>query len=129
MLRETDLRRLLDTVTGLEVIENTYRDYGAGDIQRLSEPASMFGGSGRTGSAKYKAKGATLMSEGVTGIRMISDNPRGDRVRSYHLLCVFDDETGAPIGLLDEVRHAEKRAVLVHTDVERFRRGRAAVKL
>lgn len=102
MLRETDLRRLLDTATGLEVIENTYRDYGAGDIQRLSEPASMFGGSGRTGSAKYKAKGATLMSEGVTGIRIISDNPRGDRVRSYHLLCVFDDETGAPIGLLDE---------------------------
>ena len=102
VLKEADLRAVLDVSIGLEIIERTFRDLGTRDIFRLSEPAALFGGSGRDGAARYKAKGATLISENVTGIRMISDVTRDRGFRSHHMLCVFDDATGAPIGLLNE---------------------------
>ena len=102
ILREQELRKILTVEKGLEVIEKTYRDYGAGMTQRLSEPTSLFGGSGQKGDAKFKVKGATLMTEGVTGVRLVSDLPNTQGIRAYHLLCVYDDQTGAPIGLIDE---------------------------
>jgi len=102
VLREWDIRDVLDVRTGLEIVERTFRDYGAGNTQRLSDPPSMFAGSGHAAAAKVKVKGATLMTEGVTGIRIISDLPSEKGVNSYHLLCVFDDRTAAPIGILDE---------------------------
>ncbi len=102
VLKEADLRAVLDVPTGLEIIERTFRDLGTGDVVRLSEPAALFGGSGRNGVARYKSKGATLISENLTGIRLISDVKQGHGFRSHHMLCVFDDLTGAPIGLLNE---------------------------
>lgn len=102
VLRERDIRDVLDVRTGLEIVERTFRDYGAGNTQRLSDPASMFGGSGLSGAAKFKIKGATLMTEQVTGFRLVSDLPARHGFHSYHLLFVYDDQTGAPIGLLDE---------------------------
>ena len=102
VLRERDIRNVLDVRTGLEVVERTFRDYGAGNTQRLSDPASMFGGSGVSGAAKFKIKGATLMTEQVTGFRLVSDLPARHGFHSYHLLFVYDGRTGVPIGLLDE---------------------------
>jgi ornithine cyclodeaminase len=102
ILRERDLKSILDPVTGLDIVERTFRDYGSADTQRLSEPASLFAGSARDGWAKFKVKGATLMTENVTGIRLISDLSSVDGVRSYHLLYVCDDRTGHPKGLVDE---------------------------
>ena len=102
ILREQDLRKILSVNKGLEIIEKTFRDYGSSMTQRLSDPTSLFSGSGQEGDAKFKVKGATLMTEGVTGIRLVSDLPGEQGVRAYHLLCVCDDRTGAPIGLIDE---------------------------
>ena len=102
VLKEADLKALLDVETGLEIVETTFRDLGTRDIFRLSEPAALFGGSGIGKAARYKSKGATLISENVTGIRLISDVPRDHGFRSHHMLVVFDDATGAPIGLLNE---------------------------
>lgn len=102
VLRERDLKQLLDVPSAMDIIERTYRDYGTRDSHTLSNPASLYGGSGETGAARYKVKGATLFSEGVTGIRLISDLPVGAGFKSYHLLCLYDDRTAAPMGLLDE---------------------------
>lgn len=102
VLREADLKAVLDPATGLEIVERTFRDLGTRDIFRLSEPAALFGGSGIGKAARYKSKGATLISENVTGIRLISDVARDRGFRSHHMLVVFDDATGAPIGLLNE---------------------------
>ncbi len=102
VLREADLKAVLDVATGLEIVERTFRDLGTSDIFRLSEPAALFGGSGIGKAARYKSKGATLISENVTGIRLISDVARDRGFRSHHMLVVFDDTTGAPIGLLNE---------------------------
>ena len=102
VLREADLKAVLDVAVGLEIVERTFRDLGTGDIFRLSEPAALFGGSGIGAAARYKAKGATLISENVTGIRLIGDVPRDRGFRSHHMLVVFDDATGAPVGLLNE---------------------------
>ena len=102
VLREADLKAVLDVETGLEIVERTFRDLGTRDIFRLSEPAALFGGSGVGNAARYKSKGATLISENVTGIRLISDVAREHGFRSHHMLVVFDDATGAPIGLLNE---------------------------
>ena len=102
VLREADLKAVLDVETGLDIIERTFHDLGTRDIFRLSEPTILFGGSGLDNAARYKSKGATLISEGVTGIRMISDIPRGSSYQAHHMLCVFDDATGAPIGLINE---------------------------
>ena len=102
VLREADLKAVLDVETGLEIVERTFRDLGTRDIFRLSEPAALFGGSGIATAARYKSKGATLISENVTGIRLISDVARKHGFRSHHMLVVFDDGTGAPIGLLNE---------------------------
>ena len=84
ILREQELRKILTVEKGLEVIEKTYRDYGAGMTQRLSEPTSLFGGSGQKGDAKFKVKGATLMTEGVTGVRLVSDLPNTQGIRASH---------------------------------------------
>lgn len=102
VLREQDLKAVLDVQTGLDIVEKTFRDYGEGESHRLSQPASMFGGPDLPGAPKYKVKGATLLTEQVSGIRLVSDLPSGHGFRSYHLLYVCDDRTGAPIGLLDE---------------------------
>ena len=102
VLREGQLKGLLDAPTGLDIIERTFRDYGAGKTLRLSDPTSMHGGSGLDGAARFRVKGATLISEQVTGFRVIGTVPEADSIRPYHLLCVCDDRTGAPIGLLDE---------------------------
>lgn len=102
VLKEADLKSVLDVPTGLEIVERTFRDLGTRDIFRLSEPAALFGGSGLGNAARYKSKGATLVSENVTGIRLISDVARDRGFRSHHILVVFDDATGAPIGLLNE---------------------------
>jgi len=102
VLKEQDIKDLLDIPTAIKIIERTYRDYGAGVTQRLSDPPSLFAGSGRQDVAKFKVKGATLISEQVTGLRLVSDLPSGREVRSYHLLYICDDRTGLPIGLLDE---------------------------
>ena len=102
VLREADLKAVLDVATGLEIVERTFRDLGTRDIFRLSEPAALLGGSGLGVSARYKSKGATLISENVTGIRLISDVARDHGFHSHHMLVVFDDATGAPIGLLNE---------------------------
>ena len=102
VLREQDLKAVLDVRTGLDIVEKTFRDYGEGESHRLSQPASMFSGPDLPGAPKYKVKGATLLREQVSGIRLVSDLPSGHGVRSYHLLYVCDDRTGAPIGLLDE---------------------------
>jgi ornithine cyclodeaminase len=102
VLREQDIKDLLDIPTAIKIIERTYRDYGAGVTQRLSDPPSLFAGSGRQDVAKFKVKGATLITEQVTGLRLVSDLPSGREVRSYHLLYICDDRTGLPIGLLDE---------------------------
>ena len=75
ILREQDLRKILSVNKGLEIIEKTFRDYGSSMTQRLSDPTSLFSGSGQEGDAKFKVKGATLMTEGVTGIRLVSDLP------------------------------------------------------
>jgi ornithine cyclodeaminase len=102
VLTERDIRRVLDVGSATGIIERTFRDYGAGDTQRLSDPPSMFAGSGGRDAAKFKVKGATLVPEQVTGFRLIGDRPAGHGFRSFHLLCVCDDRTGAPVGLLDE---------------------------
>ena len=102
VLREADLKAVLDVETGLAIVERTFRDLGTRDIFRLSEPAALLGGSGIGTAARYKSKGATLISENVTGIRLIGDVARGHGFRSHHMLVVFDDSTGAPIGLLNE---------------------------
>ena len=102
VLKEADLKAVLDVATGLEIVERTFRDLGTRDIFRLSEPAALFGGSGIGRAARYKSKAATLISENVTGIRLISDVARDHGFRSHHMLVVFDDATGAPIGLLNE---------------------------
>ena len=102
VLRERDLRRLLDVPSAMDIIERTYRDYGTRDSHTLSNPASLYGGSGGAGVARYKVKGATLLTEQVTGIRLISDLPVDKGFKSYHLLCVYDDRSAVPIGLLDE---------------------------
>ncbi|MDE0059692.1 MAG: hypothetical protein OXI22_00385 [Defluviicoccus sp.] len=102
VLKEADLKAVLDVPTGIEIVERTFRDLGTRDIFRLSEPAALFGGSGIGKAARYKSKGATLISENVTGIRLISDVAREHGFRSHHMLVVFDDATGAPIGLLNE---------------------------
>ena len=102
VLKEADLKAVLDVAAGLEIVERTFRDLGTKDIFRLSEPAALFGGSGMATAARYKSKGATLISENVTGIRLISDVARDRGFRSHHMLVVFDDATGAPIGLLNE---------------------------
>ncbi len=102
MLKEADLKAVLDVETGLEIVERTFRDLGTMDIFRRSEPAALFGGSSIGTAARYKSKGATLISESVTGIRLISDVARTHGFRSHHMLVVFDDKTGAPIGLLNE---------------------------
>ncbi len=102
VLKEADLKAVLDVSAGLEIVERTFRDLGTRDIFRLSEPAALFGGSGIGKAARYKSKGATLISENVTGIRLISDVAQDHGFRSHHMLVVFDDATGAPIGLLNE---------------------------
>ena len=102
VLREHDLKKLLDIPTAIEIIESTYRNYGTGDSHTLSNPASLYGGSGRNAAARYKVKGATLFNEQVTGIRLISDLPVKQGFDSYHLLWVYDDRSAAPVGLLDE---------------------------
>ncbi len=103
ILRENDLKGLLDAGRGLDVIEQTWRDCGHGGRYALSNPTSLFGGSGEPGMAKYKVKGATLTGQQVTGLRLVSDLPDDHGFASYHMLMVFDDKTGAPIGLLDEL--------------------------
>ncbi len=103
VLREDDLKTLLDVPTALDVIEKTWADYGKGNAYSLSQPTSMFAGSGLDGRAKYKVKGATLATKNVTGFRLVGDLPLEHGFASYHTLCVFDDFTGAPIGLLDEL--------------------------
>ncbi len=102
ILREDDLRSILDVATGLAVIERTWRDYGEGRQFALSEPTSLFGGSGLPGMAKYKVKGATLPDRHVTGLRLVGDAPLEHGFNSSHMLMVYDDRTGFPIGLLDE---------------------------
>ena len=102
VLKEADLKSVLDVDSGLRIVERTFRDLGTKDIFRLSEPAALFGGSGLGDAARYKSKGATLISENVTGIRLISDVAKRQGFRSHHMLVVFDDTTGAPIGLLNE---------------------------
>ena len=102
VLREQDLRDVLDVRSGLEIVERTFRNYGEGDSHLLSQPASLFAGPERPGGPKYKVKGASLLREQVSGIRLVSDLPSGSGFRSYHLLYVCDDRTGTPIGLLDE---------------------------
>ncbi len=103
VLREPDLRSVLDVAASLDVIERTWRGYGEGQTFTLSQPTSMFAGSGRDRTARYKVKGASLPNERVTGFRLIGDVPVDGGFSSHHLLCVFDDATGAPIGLLDEL--------------------------
>jgi ornithine cyclodeaminase len=103
ILREADLKSILDVPTGLAVIERTWREYGEGHKFALSRPTSMFGGSGEPGMAKYKVKGASLPALGVTGLRLVGDVPAGHGFESSHMLVVFDDETGRPIGLIDEL--------------------------
>ena len=102
ILRESDLRSVLDVPTALSIIENTFADYGTSDTQCLSRPPSLFAGSGETGDGAVKVKAATLTTKKVTGVRLISDKRVGDRVKSHHLLCIFDDITASPIGLIDE---------------------------
>lgn len=102
VLREADIKNLLDVRTALDIIDRTYRDYGNGRIQTLSDPASMSGGSSMAHAARYRIKGATLMTEQVTGFRLFSEPPPADGALPFHLLCVCDDSTGAPVGLLDE---------------------------
>jgi ornithine cyclodeaminase/alanine dehydrogenase-like protein (mu-crystallin family) len=102
VLREGDLKKVLDVKAGIDIIERTFRDYGSGNTQRLSDPPSLYAGSGHADSGRVKVKGATLMTDRVTGIRMISDLPAEQGVSSYHLLCVFDDRTALPIGFIDE---------------------------
>lgn len=126
VLRESHLKRVLDGPTGLEIIERTFREYGAGKTQRLSEPALMRGGSGLDGAARFRVKGATLISEQVTGFRVIGDVPQADRNRPYQLLCVCDDRTGAPIGLLDEVWLHRFRTALTGVATAKYLANRAS---
>jgi alanine dehydrogenase len=102
ILREPDLKRLLDIPTAIEIIERTYRNYGTGNSHVLSNPTSLDGGSGRNDAARYKVKGATLLNEQVTGIRLISNFPVKQGFDSCHFLWVYDDQSGVPIGLLNE---------------------------
>ena len=102
ILRESDLKQLLDIPTAIEIIERTYRNYGASGSYALSNPASLYGGSGKHAAARYKVKGATLLNEQVTGIRLISDLPVEQGFDSCHFLWVYDDKIAAPVGLLDE---------------------------
>lgn len=102
VLREPDLRKLLDVPTAIEIIERTYKEYGLNDSHTLSNPPALYGGKGGSENARYKVKGATLFNENVTGIRLISDLPVDLGFESYHLLWVYDDQTAAPLGLLDE---------------------------
>tara|TARA_Y100001934_G_C12202239_1_gene701806 strand:+ start:20 stop:1087 length:1068 start_codon:yes stop_codon:yes gene_type:complete len=102
VLREADLRKLLDVPTAIEIIERTYKEYGLNESHTLSNPPALYGGKGGLNDARYKVKGATLFNENVTGIRLISDLPVGLGFESYHLLLVYDDKSAAPLGLLDE---------------------------
>ena len=38
VLREPDLRKLLDVPTAIEIIERTYKEYGLNDSHTLSNP-------------------------------------------------------------------------------------------
>ena len=102
VLRESDLKAILNVPTAMEIIERTFFDYGAGDTQRLSNPPSLFVRSTSADSSELLVKGATLTSERITGIRLVSYLPSDKGRCSYHLLCVFDDRTARPIGLVDE---------------------------
>ena len=126
VLRESHLKRVLNAPTGLDIIERTFREHGAGKVQRLSEPALMRGGSGLDGAARFRVKGATLISERVTGFRVIGDAPEADRNRPYHLLCVCDDRTGAPIGLLDETWLHRFRTALTAVAAAKYLARRAS---
>jgi ornithine cyclodeaminase len=103
ILREADLKAVLDVPTGLDVIERLWSGYGRGERFSLSQPTSLFGGSGERGAAKYKVKGATLPARGVTGLRLVGDAPVEHGFKSSHMLVVYDDRTGVPIGLIDEL--------------------------
>lgn len=104
VLRERDLQQLLDVPTALKVIEQTYRDYGSGNSHTLSNPTVLNSGTGRTEDARYRVKGATLHAEQVTGIRLISDPPAtaDNHAKARHMLCVYDNRSASPIGLLHE---------------------------
>ncbi len=104
VLRERDLQRLLDVPTALAIIEQTYRNDGAGNSHTLSHPTALASGTGDIGDARYRIKGATLHAEQITGIRLISDPPtHADKAsKSRHMLWVYDDRNASPIGLLNE---------------------------
>jgi alanine dehydrogenase len=104
VLRERDLQRLLDVPTALEIIEQTWRNYGLRNSHTLSQPSALSSGTGNVDDARYRVKGATLHNEQITGIRLISDPPidADSDYKSRHMLWVYDDRTANPIGLLHE---------------------------
>ncbi|MBB44239.1 MAG: hypothetical protein CMM44_10825 [Rhodospirillaceae bacterium] len=102
ILREPDLRAVLNVSDALSIIEKTFADYGSSYTQCLSRPPSLFAGSGEKGDGAVKVKAATLTTQKVTGVRLISDRRIGEKVKSHHILCIFDDTTALPIGLIDE---------------------------
>ena len=59
VLRESDLKAILNVPTAMEIIERTFFDYGAGDTQRLSDPPSLFVRSASPDSGELLVKGAT----------------------------------------------------------------------
>jgi len=70
----------------------------------MSQPAVLHSGTGNADDARYRVKGATLHSEQVTGIRFISDPPVNvdSDYKSRHMLCIYDDRSASPIGILHE---------------------------
>ena len=99
---EDAVRRVLTPARALAVVEEIYRDYGRGAGLGLSDPPALFAGSGRPGEAALKVKGATLAERHLTGFRLISDLPVGDRLETSDLCLLYDNRTGKPIGLVDE---------------------------
>ncbi|TVQ29762.1 MAG: ornithine cyclodeaminase family protein [Geminicoccaceae bacterium] len=99
---EAAVKAALTPALGLAVIEEVYRTCGLGTGLGLSDPPALFAGSGRSDRAALKVKGATLAAQDLSGFRLISDLPAGDRLQTSDLCMVYDDRTGQPIGLVDE---------------------------
>ena len=47
VVREAEVRSLMTPAEALEIVEETYREFGRTGAQKLSDPPSMFAGSRR----------------------------------------------------------------------------------
>jgi ornithine cyclodeaminase/alanine dehydrogenase-like protein (mu-crystallin family) len=105
-LSADDCRRLLDTATVLEVVEDALRMDGEGTV-RWSEPRSMRVGGGESGS-RLRVKAGALGEPGVAGVRVLAFSPAHGDTR---WVLVLDDTTGEPRAIVDEAWTYPRRSI------------------